>query len=555
MARADSGLSSAPELTSELGSKMWVFRDGKRRVRTRELLDTLNVAISSSAPALEVLLRAGEAEAALADAGCNAAPVARVTDAAADALVHGTELKLDPVQFVDECPEELRIGTPEGFAFYLLHPLAFRELARSVHPAGTLAAVIGIRSIGATLSAVVAKTLDAERITVRPVGHPYERTVELTPEQRAWIQHHLQRGAHFYVVDEGPGFSGSSLISTAEALEEAGVPNDRVAILCTAQPDPNRLMATDGALRWQHLHSYKTMPYLPEAVRDEKWYWAEHWRTRIYGKDETHWPGVWRQVETPKFLARDDHRLFRFIGFAHYGAPVLQRYQRLAEAQLGPNAKGDVEGFAEFWMDGGAAFTVPKWNEKTHGFMVRYLAERIRLCPAEAQAAEDNLSELERMVHFNTCELLGRAHDVRLRLDYPVYADNRMQPYKFLRTPYGMRKLDGAPHGDDHFFPGPCDIAWDVAGAIYEWQLTEGATEQLLRDYSAMSGDMFIRSRLRDWTIAYLAFRCGYYLMGASANVGWPEGERLMRDARRYHMQLQKVVGMERRKVSQRIPA
>jgi hypothetical protein len=85
--------------------------------------------------------------------------------------------------------------------------------------------------------------------------------------------------------------------------------------------------------------------------------------------------------------------------------------------------------------------------------------------------------------------------------------------------------------------------------------LTEGARENLLREYSSASGDIFIRSRLRDWSVAYLAFRCGYCLMGANANKGWPEGERLLRDAGFYAERLQSEINMNRRRVSERIPA
>jgi hypothetical protein len=548
-------VSLPPELSPELGSKMWVFRDGKRRVATAQLFSGLNAALAGGSSALQVLLRAGELEAALEDAGVACQEICSLTDASARALVTEQPVEAGFLAVPTGSPAELCIGTPEGFAFYLLHPLAFRDLARQVHPLGEPAAVVGIRSIGATLSAVVAATLGAERITVRPKGHPYNRTVTLTAEQQHWINRHSAYNARFYVTDEGPGFSGSSIISTCEALETAGVPIGQITVLCSAQPDPHRLMAANGAERWQRIRSFKNLPYLPLAVRDEKWYSCDHWRGRIYGKDETYWPGMWRQVEAPKFLHRDDHRLYRFIGLGHYGARVLERYQRLADAQLGPKASGEVEGFVEFWMEGGAAFTTPRWNEKVHKFMVRYLSERVRLCAAEPVEADENLEEIARMMHFNTRELTGEAYNAQLRLDFPVYADNRMQPHKFMRTPYGMRKLDGAVHGDDHFFPGACDIAWDIAGLFAEWRLSEDARAAFLRDYTEHSGDMFIRSRLRDWTIAYLAFRCGYCLMGANANKGSREGERLMSDARRYHQGLIETLSRNRRLVSKRVPA
>ncbi len=55
-------------------------------------------------------------------------------------------------------------------------------------------AVLGIRSIGVTLSAVACAALrlrgiECRRFTVRPTGHPYDRKLELTPEFCEWIAH------------------------------------------------------------------------------------------------------------------------------------------------------------------------------------------------------------------------------------------------------------------------------------------------------------------------------------------------------------------------------
>ena len=38
-------------------------------------------------------------------------------------------------------------------------------------------------------------------------------------------------------------------------------------------------------------------------------------------------------------------------------------------------------------------------------------------------------------------------------------------------------------HGDDHFFPGPTDIAWDLAGTIVEWELAPAVDRTADRGY------------------------------------------------------------------------
>ncbi|HVL19831.1 MAG TPA: hypothetical protein VM422_02410, partial [Amaricoccus sp.] len=68
-------------------------------------------------------------------------------------------------------PPSIRCRTPEGFAFYALAPQAVAAAAAQV-PWELPPLVIGIRSIGTALAAVVAARLGVEALTVRPVGHP-----------------------------------------------------------------------------------------------------------------------------------------------------------------------------------------------------------------------------------------------------------------------------------------------------------------------------------------------------------------------------------------------
>src|SRR5262249_53768671 len=125
-------------------------------------------------------------------------------------------------------PDVLSVSPPEGFAYYALHPQAFADVLDKVLDLSSPAplTVVGIRSIGATLSAVTtaaarARGLPAQRITVRPTGHPYNRRTQFSGEQLRFVQKSATGNALFLVVDEGPGMSGSSFLSVAEALEQA----------------------------------------------------------------------------------------------------------------------------------------------------------------------------------------------------------------------------------------------------------------------------------------------------------------------------------------------
>src|SRR6266705_166833 len=232
-----------------------VFRDGRQEIPTLSLVQSLTTALNSIAPShhspeviLNALLRAGEVECALADSDASSAggAVSSLTDTLAAALVgfqyHDiSAANLTTVLRWLALPQRVIISRPEGFAYYALHPLDFAALARTVRLSSSYAAIIGIRSIGTTLGAVVKAALRqcgvaAERITVRPSGHPYDRRTHFSAGEARWIDAQRSRLADFLIVDEGPGLSGSSLLSVGEALFNRGVEADRIMFLCSRKP-------------------------------------------------------------------------------------------------------------------------------------------------------------------------------------------------------------------------------------------------------------------------------------------------------------------------------
>src|SRR5579859_6568587 len=161
-------------------SDPWIFRDGKRTVSGSELLGDLQRRIASAADSstlLDALIEAGELEAALADAGSNSAEsAAQVTDSLASTLICGDSGAITrAARYANQIvtPDTLVVAPPEGFTYYALHPSDFARLAATLD--SSRYAVVGIRSIGTTLSAVVLAALTARgkqacRITVRPTG-------------------------------------------------------------------------------------------------------------------------------------------------------------------------------------------------------------------------------------------------------------------------------------------------------------------------------------------------------------------------------------------------
>ena len=161
--------------------------------------------------------------------------------------------------------------------------------------------------------------------------------------------------------------------------------------------------------------------------------------------------------------------------------------------------------------------------------MAEYCAFRLRAFGAELS----DLNALQQMADHNLREL-GLDLPVELRLEHPVIADGRMQPHEWLLSKDGkLLKTDSGSHGDDHFFPGPTDIAWDLAGAIVEWQMNEQQAAEFLDLYHLASGDDAC-ARIDGFIKAYAVFRAAYCLMAANAMDGSDEQPRLQHAADTY---------------------
>jgi hypothetical protein len=117
-------------------------------------------------------------------------------------------------------PQEMFLRASEGYAYYGLYPETYIEAARrffrGIRP--TDVTCIGIRTIGASLSAAVSAELEeqgcrVESHTVRCHGHPFDRRLLLDPALEAHLR--MRRDGYFAIVDEGPGPSGSTLCCVA----------------------------------------------------------------------------------------------------------------------------------------------------------------------------------------------------------------------------------------------------------------------------------------------------------------------------------------------------
>lgn len=370
---------------------------------------------------------------------------------------------------------------------------------------------------------------------MRPHGHPFDRVTDLP--------YPPDRSAPHLVVDEGPGISGSSFASVAEALSQAGVPDSQIVFFPSWRPDPAALCSDKARDRWQR-HRAFTAPFDPEIARPGLSRWknvsAGEWRS-LFFSGESEFPAVQPQHERRKFLSVGQPRVIaKFAGFGSRGRACFDRAKMLHAARFTPAPLELANGF--LFSSFAAGRPVSKMSPELMRVMIRYLAHIRREFSLNQPAPLDDLFE---MTAFNLHEALGISWEPpQAPAGAPAcLLDGRMLVHEWIETASGFLKTDAVDHGDDHFFPGPRDIAWDVAAAAIEFSLHDQL--ELLDAYARISGDRDIQGRFPFYALAYSAFRFGYCQMARSA-VGAGERDRFRREADRYRAAIHRYTRCER---------
>ncbi|MBX3260218.1 MAG: hypothetical protein KF782_11060 [Labilithrix sp.] len=530
----------------------WVYRERKQLAHGGSLLRALERSLSEirrlrasegkRRAAIEALVSAGELEAALADAADPLEEaVAQATDAlAAVAIGSPVDLSVSAEALAHaRAPRSLAIRPPEGFACGALHPQAYACVSELVDTPEAL--VIGVRSIGTTLSAVTAAALrargvTARRLTVRPDGPPAHRRVTLGHEASEAIARARERGATVVVVDDVPGPNGSSFLATGEAVVAAGVPRERVVLLGGRQVDPDRLRPPSAGERWRAFRTAVAPSGVFAPVRSAALdVSGGAWRPLHYACAE-HWPAVVEAMERRKLVAGG--RLFKFEGLGSSGHAARHRASALAAEGIALDPCDEGDGWTSYpW--GGRPMQAGDLDAALIEHIARYCARRPALCPLVS--AETDLTPV---VAGGVAVLLGGVSvagsplaeliaEGTLAVERVATTDSRLAPHEWLRMADGsVRKTDAIAHGDDPLFPGPTDIAWDLAGAIVEWEMDKAARERLLAAYRRASGDDAAR-RIDAWLVAYAAVR-GAFNLFALETCGAAEARRLVREVERY---------------------
>jgi hypothetical protein len=450
---------------------------------------------------VRALIEAGQLEQAFADAGGASDALNLFTYRLAQCVVHSVDSHFSDTGPLPVPPallgrEQLELRLPEGFAFYAVYPEAFATAARRLNLRGT-PKVIGIRSIGTTLGAIVAAALNAPpHVTIRPFGDPFQREAELPTGI-------VDRKADYVIVDEGPGQSGSSFASVASWLRERGVPFERIAFITSHSGEPGPEASDRTRQLWAQV----------QRVTAE---FDESWLTKRFGPLEQ-----FRRGERLKFLGWHDggRVLLKFAGLGGIGERKLRMAEALHDAGFTPEPLGMVHGFlVERWVDGEPLDEDDKPVER----IGQYIGERARLFPAEPNSGA-SIDELVTMCRRNISLALGdeavRALD---GFDVPGLTarvrrrrtDNKLDREKWLRlSGRALLKTDALDHHQSHDLIGCQDVAWDVAGAIAEFQLS-GPEQRSLIAATGLDVDPELLAFCR---VAYLAFRLGHASINGAA--------------------------------------
>lgn len=535
----------------------WVFRDGRETISSSRLLGKVNRSLQnlfdsphSATHCTSALLQCGGFEAALDDADSPCARrVAVLTDAVADHFCCGN---LDEVRQAAAgldhltLPKTVVTSSPEGFSYYAVHPADYANVAIAMARQQPVA-VVGIRNIGATLSAVVAAALrhsghPAARITVRPTGHAYDRVTQFNPKQAEWVQVQQENSAIFLVVDEGPGRSGSTFLSVGEALLANDVPAQRIILMGSREPDLNSLCGRDAAARWNRFRFLAANSRAGLRFGDCAYLGGGEWRN-ILLPTNVEWPACWPQMERLKFLSPDRTQFFKFEGLGSFGEAAMQRAYSAAHEGFGCAVQDAGDGFASYTVQKGEPLTARDVSESLLERVAAYCAFRL----AEFGVSHVSDGSLADMVRSNIAEefhIDWNGDAELLQSAHPAITDGRLLPHEWIRTRQDvLLKTDATSHGDDHFFPGPCDIAWDLAGAAVEWNLSSEAIGYLLRKFRQCTGND-ARSRLPSFLLAYTVFRMAYCRMALTTVSGSPEEVLLHKACFRYRVYARRLLRM-----------
>jgi hypothetical protein len=454
--------------------------------------------------------------------------------------------------------QELEIRIPEGFAWYALYPDSYAQKAEDwshrFGGSGADVSIVGLRSIGTALSAVVAQTLRKRGLAVR--GCATVRPSGVAPFRYAMLPPGIGPASQNIVVDEGPGLSGSSMIAVAQAFVDRGADPDSIHFFAGHGYGPGASAGANATAWWNDRRIWTTSPdatliggrLLPDALASA----AEActgepadgpavplgtagWQ-RLAGLRSLP-PPVAPIIEAPKKLVRlrsGRRVILKFAGLALANRQlwwdrevdprrIANRTYVPVEAHChGWEASPWVEGLRLTGADASIAFVEGHLGPWIAAASTKWLQ------PGEVQDGISRIAEAlsawaEMHDDRSSAALIEAIAERALAKvgsePQPCYGDGRLAPHEWIREPDGtVRKVDAGGHDCDHTWVGRQPIAWDLAGAEVEWSLGRRRTGALKAIVQQLTGYSCSEETRAFYTAGYCAFRAAAARYSAMAS-------------------------------------
>jgi len=441
--------------------------------------------------------------------------------------------------------QELEFRVPEGFAWYALYPDSYAQTAErwslQFEPPEIDVCVIGLRSIGTTLAAVVTQALRrrgfriASCLTLRPSGTWPSRYVDLQG---------LLPASQNIIVDEGPGVSGASMVAVAQALRDAGARRESIHFFAGHAYGPGPAAGADAKTWWQENRVWTTSlddtfvdgKFLPHALASAV---EDYTGEPAVGPAEPLGTQGWQTlaglrtlpraiapiIETPKKLVHlrsGRNVVLKFAGMdlssqEHWrsGPNTALVTDRAAISPLGRHqgwlaypwisgehlsaADADTSFVTEYLGPWIAAVSTRKLSHGEIHDGIRRIADALSAW-AMMQEGGPPVSAIERVTE-QVLDQVGAAPQ-------PCYGDGRLAAHEWIRQSNGViRKVDLGGHDRDHTWVGPQPVIWDLVGAEVEWDLDPTRAAELRSRVQSLAGYACSEKSLAFYTAGYCAFR------------------------------------------------
>jgi hypothetical protein len=470
----------------------------------------------------------------------------------------------------------LTVKIPEGFAFYALYPEQYAMAAQAWQRSHAdephkRVVVAGVRTIGTTLCAVVSAALRAAgwqvfSVTVRPRGTHFAREAGL-PDLIG------DPSAQVVIVDEGPGLSGSSMASVAEAFVKAGFNPNQISFLPGHMNAPGQF-GSEAVREWwarapRHASPIEDTPLAGQSLNEALSEATQRltgdnrvqlhpaaaglWRAWAYGSAQAAWPATWAPFERPKHIAQagDVWIMWKFAGLCQEPSgcdgvdAALTHLTRRAQHGWGPLPLAQVHGFVAMpWVCGR-----PLCFEDADAALMMKAGEYIACVAGEAlpaPAQQQSVKRLRDMLTANTHEALGESWAARAEklsaaaaewdmAGQAACGDGQLAPCEWRRLEDGrLIKAGGMGHRPDHTLVGAQPVLWDIAGALVEWRADALMSEALLQGYTQAGEVEWNPHSLLFYRAAYAAFKMGQCVFCGDACSDAAERSRLARAAAFY---------------------